>query len=441
MLEVFELRQQLKERYESLVASLLTFDAGSGFYKSSQSPDASYDFAGFKFHISATILNVAETLEKIGPYLKERRILFKAPKSLESVIRLNTGFGSEYCQIGKVITVYPNTSDPKFLKELAIKLHHLTSFDLKSPVIPFDKRFMPESRVYYRYGSYYRMKSQSIEQILTERYSDEPVPKDLDDPISGIDLVAPKDQLLTDYPVFEVLNQRGKGGVYQAIYLNDETVTPCVIKEGRKYGEVDWCGNDGFFYRKSEYQNIVELQSNGVSVPEVIDFLESEKSCYLILKDQGLSLFKYTEIHNSSIKKRIDLLLKVLEQLVLIRDAGKLWLDCKSDNILVDTDMVVYLIDFESMSTLDKPVLFAFTSYQSYAGKDLADMDKISFLIVCFEILTRKKMTENSFSSCNLDDVSSAKFGALYVLWECLNKEDSITCSLENIRDMLLIIR
>src|SRR5204863_6878183 len=42
--------------------------------------------------------------------------------------------------------------------------------------------------------------------------------------------------------VMKVLSQRGKGGVYEAIDLRGKEPRLCLLKEGRKHGEVTWDG-------------------------------------------------------------------------------------------------------------------------------------------------------------------------------------------------------
>src|SRR5438874_65459 len=50
----------------------------------------------------------------------------------------------------------------------------------------------------------------------------------------------------TDLLPFKALSQRGKGGVYQAVDLSVSPARLVIIKEGRRHGETDWLGHDGF---------------------------------------------------------------------------------------------------------------------------------------------------------------------------------------------------
>jgi hypothetical protein len=72
----------------------------------------------------------------------------------------------------------------------------------------------------------------------------------------------------TDYTGYEALAQRGRGGVYQARDVSSMPRKLCVIKEGRRHGETDWLGRDGFIRLKREAE---VLRSTGTTaVPRVL---------------------------------------------------------------------------------------------------------------------------------------------------------------------------
>ena len=437
MADVSDLRQELTERYNLLIASLLPYETGSGFFRCNLSPDNKYPEVGIKFHISASILNASDTLERLSSYLQEKNVLFKAPDSLESIIHLNTGHGLNYCQIGKVFTIYPQNSDQEQLRLMAEELHNITCYDLKAPSIPYDKHFQPDSRVYYRYGTFYKDKTKSMNQILEERYANEPIPEHLADPISATGQKNNEDNILSDYPVFDVLNQRGKGGVYRAVCLDSGNLRSCIVKEGRKHGEIDWEGNDGYHYRKQEFHNIKVLKSLGIKVPGLVKFIDSQNACYIILEDVGTPITEFVKIRNLPLQNRVDMLLDVLGQLIIIRNEGKQWLDCKSGNILVKDDLSVHLIDFESVVSTHAPILFAYTSHQTGSKTTIKEIDKIDFLMVCYEVLTDNRITTKSYTGCIFDDISDQGFGELYLIWQDIIQEKPINYSLEDICSVL----
>ena len=88
---------------------------------------------GWKIHISATILSARSIFRLVAPYLKRRGILFKAPKSLFELQRLNAGIFYGFSQVGKFITIYPPSSEVALV--ITPELHRLTAKE-SGPLIP-----------------------------------------------------------------------------------------------------------------------------------------------------------------------------------------------------------------------------------------------------------------------------------------------------------------
>ncbi|HEY0723259.1 MAG TPA: hypothetical protein VGD41_04615, partial [Pyrinomonadaceae bacterium] len=181
---------------------------------------------GWKLHIPATIFTAVKVLERVGPLLDERGVLFKAPASLDELAKLNAGIFYGYSQIGKCLTIYP-PSDAE-ARKLARALHRLTR-DYVAPSIPYDHRYRPESCVYYRYGSFIEQTVEKDGQVklAIEDPNGELVPdrRDLASPAWAVNPFVDLKQsvqkqkaslLTTRFKAFRALAQRGKGGVYQA---------------------------------------------------------------------------------------------------------------------------------------------------------------------------------------------------------------------------------
>ena len=77
--------------------------------------------------------------------------MFKAPRSLAELHKLNTGIDYGFSQIGKFITIYPPSTDMAVV--IASDLHRLTA-NFRGPVVPYDNRLRNNSCVYYRYGGF-----------------------------------------------------------------------------------------------------------------------------------------------------------------------------------------------------------------------------------------------------------------------------------------------
>src|SRR5207247_634689 len=71
------------------------------------------------------------------------------------------------------------------------------------------------------------------------------------------------------FHVLRALVQRGKGGVYQAIDAQSNPPRLCLLKEGRKHGEVSWDGRDGAWRVRNEERVLSQLLNHGMNVPKV----------------------------------------------------------------------------------------------------------------------------------------------------------------------------
>jgi tRNA A-37 threonylcarbamoyl transferase component Bud32 len=105
---------------------------------------------GWKLHLSATPLTVAEMLARAVPVLVARRCEFKFAADLATV-RWLTSRGCARAAAGKVVTAYPR-DDAEF-RALVADLDAATD-GLAGPAILSDRRHRPGSVVHYRYGSF-----------------------------------------------------------------------------------------------------------------------------------------------------------------------------------------------------------------------------------------------------------------------------------------------
>ena len=316
---------------------------------------------GWKLHIAATVLTATTVLERVGPLLHERGIAFKGPRTIEILNRINTGLYFGYPQVGKCFTVYP-TSDDEGL-ELASRLHDLTA-DLPGPMIPFDGRFSSSSAVYYRYGSF---KHQRVLEngILMPAISDQTgrlVP-DSRFSIGPEWVVCPFNDEEDEKPVTETersplgstiriikaISQRGKGGVYYGADLSTRIPRSCILKEGRRHGEVAINGQDGHERVKYEQSVLRRLRRGGVDVPRVFSSFEKDDNFYLVLEHlAGVDLGTWLKNKKRRLPVGVALSLGIQAAQVIsqIHSAGWVWRDCKPSNLIL-CGKVLRPIDFE----------------------------------------------------------------------------------------------
>ena len=365
--------QRLTQQWQELCTRYLpSVREGSPLWRYNRPPRPEDAKQGWKLHISATLFNVHRALERVAPLLIERGVQFKAPASLEVLRQINSGLETSYSQVGKVITVYPRNDEEAVL--LARKLHRLTR-RLLAPTVPFDRRYRKKSNVYYRYGAFFslEMKLPNGESTCAIRSPDGELLPDLCGP--GLEKPAwvenpfkqssPRlTRIVHDSPLkssfrpFRALSQRGKGGVYQAV---DLTVSPprlCLLKEGRRAGEIGWDRQDGRSRIRHEQRVISELRELGIDVPRVYSSFESGGNYYLVTEFfDGESLQSY--LMKRQRRLRIHQVVSYASQLAnfiaRLHAAGWIWRDCKPSNLILTTKKELKPVDFESTCRLNEP--------------------------------------------------------------------------------------
>ena len=325
---------------------------------------------GWKLHVSATILNAGRVLQKVGLALAGRGIQFKAPSSLRDVMALNAGLDGAYTQVGKVITVYPHT--PEQAVELARRLHNLTS-RMAAPQVPFDLRYGPSSNVYYRFGAFAPLEIEHANgtrtpavrgpngELIPDR-RDQPKPDWVADPFEQLHrrrrVVAQQNSIATSYRVFRALAQRGKGGVYQAADLSSKAPRLCLIKEGRKHGELNWDGRDGRWRIRNEERVLSELLAHGLNVPRVYSSFELAGNAYLVTEFIGgetlQSLLSRLQ-RRMPIARVLKYGIQLAEFMATMHAAGWVWRDCKPMNIVVTRTGKLQPLDFEGACRINQP--------------------------------------------------------------------------------------
>ena len=322
---------------------------------------------GWKLHVSATILSASPVLRAIGPYLKRHNVWFKGPKSLAELHKLNSGIYYGFSQIGKFISVYPQSAEAAVA--IASKLHTLTAKSA-APSVPYDNPLRTRCCVYYRYGSFsLRLTTMFRKQrvlaiarpdgklVPDPRQPGSAVPGWLADPFrrarsrAALELATP---LETDYTGYEALSQRGRGGIYQARQVSAAPAKLCVIKEGRRHGETDRLGRDGFFRIKREAQ--VLRSTAFAAVPRVMRTFRANGCYYLVMERiSGKSLQQVLASRQRiSTRRMLHYCAQMARIVAEIHAAGWAWRDCKPDNFLVDKTHKLWALDFEGACRLSK---------------------------------------------------------------------------------------
>ncbi len=352
------------DRWRELCIRFLPVRSENSVWSQNRSINCDDPDQGWKLHVSGTVLNAHRVLERVAPLLISNGTLFKAPSSLVDLHRINSGLDYDYSQVGKIITVYPRTQEEAV--SLARRLHRLTR-RISGPAVPFDLQFRPSSNVYYRYGSFMAQEVENQDGTRIPAMRDpqgnlvpdlrargKAKPDWIEDPFGARQktwgMPPSENPLASTYRVFRALVQRGKGGVYQAVDLSVQPPRLCLIKEGRRLGELGWDGRDGRWRVKHEGRVLSLLRDRGVDVPHVYSSFGLAGNYYLVcefIDGESLHQFLYRRQRRLSVSRVLKFGIQLSTLIAQIHAAGWIWRDCKPTNLLVTKEGRLRPLDFE----------------------------------------------------------------------------------------------
>ena len=139
---------------------------------------------------------------------------------------------------------------------------------------------------------------------------------------------------------------------------------PVIIKEGRRHGETNWDGRDGYALVQHEAAVLRRLRKAGLPVPEILREFTKDGNRYLVLeKLDGRPLLAPKQMQPSrpSWRQCEKILEKLEPMLSKIHAAGWIWRDCKPCHILVHRGSVRF-IDFEGACRIYQTGLLPWSS-------------------------------------------------------------------------------
>jgi class IV lanthipeptide synthase len=349
-------QQSREEAWQSLISAHLPVTAAESIWCYSGPAPTTLPRQGWKLHVSATIDSAYDVLAVAAEVLTAEGVLFKAVKSLGELARLNCGLFYGYPQVGKFLTAYP--PDPGTAARTARRLAEATS-GMAGPRVPFEHQVAPDAPVYARYGSFRSDAEGDDASTVTgpdgaaepDRRDQNPSwaepPDDLFQPLAqrGRGLLA------TTYRAYAPLMQRGKGGVYRAVDLGSMPPRHCVLKEGRRHGEVDATGQDARDRAVREGQVLRQLRAAGMAVPEVYAQFEEGGNWYLVLERiDGTPLSRRVTAGASplSIAEAMSMCAQAARIVADVHRCRWVWRDIKASNFMLLADGTLRPVDFET---------------------------------------------------------------------------------------------
>lgn len=320
---------------------------------------------GWKLHVSASVLSAEEILLQVLPLLLAEDASFKVAASLKILDHLNQGQGG-LTQIGKFITVYPN-SDAQAV-HLATALDKATrNQGLRGPTIPSDRPFSLGSLVHYRYGSFGDQLIQTPLGLILPAISDskgELFPdhrRTFYSPVSWVIDPFLTAGVVTDLPPENLLiNSRYLliGMVHQSacskVYLATDIVAArtCILKRAQRDAGIDHYGRDARDRLRHESDVLHRLAPNP-SIPEPFTLIEQDEDLFLAMQNiEGETLEEYVirMLRQGLFISRKQVVAwgrELARLLATIHAQGFVYRDLKSPNVIVNSDGEICLVDFE----------------------------------------------------------------------------------------------
>lgn len=367
--EAFEKESRHGGRWRFLCERYLPVKFDDSVWRYSRNSQPQEPSQGWKLHISATVLEACDLFERVAPFLHSQGVQFKAPNSLDELSKINCGLQYGYRQVGKFMTVYPATE--RQAVKLARKLDDLTR-EFVPVNVPFDEQYSAESSVFYRYGGFAQIeiadenggKFLAIENPAGEFVPDNrlrAIPDWLENPFPNNGKTNGKSfagtPLGTTYRIFQAITQRGKGGTYLAVDVGQTAPRLCIVKEGRRNGELSWNGQDGYFLVENEFQVLSILKKKYDKVPEVFASFELHGSFYFVMENVGgKSLHELIRLRRRrlSVRQTLQFAVQIARIIKDIHRANWVWNDCKPANLILTKEKTLRPIDFEGAYQIGK---------------------------------------------------------------------------------------
>jgi len=331
---------------------------------------------GWKIHISATIYNYKEILEKTTIFCVENQLQFKFLADENALRDMNSKHANRGSS-GKFITIYPINKEEfiNVIEELYILLK-----EFEGPYILSDRPYKDSKTVYYRYGGFISILNVKLNGELDtviytptgEYYSDLRLPyfnlpNWESDPFTSHESVKKKNNpglKNGEYIIEKPIHFSNGGGVYIAKNSKGEKV---LIKEARKWSVFDKRNKDSVERLNREYNFLRMLENSGFTPKPIEIFTEWEHTFLVEEYIDGMELGRYivdnsvtnslkSEYNKIAIKlgKTKKMLLSIIDKVEYFHKKGVVFGDLSIKNILVtNSNEEIKFIDLEGCWKID----------------------------------------------------------------------------------------
>ena len=334
---------------------------------------ASLPDQGWKIHVTSTLEDSPEVLDKVAQLCIDKMIEFKHLKDRQSFIQVNSKTANRSSS-GKFMTIYPTNTE--MFVELLEAIDTITQDFKKGPYILSDKRWK-NSNVFYRYGGFKVLLNDAGEHCIKDEegnlIQDQRTPfyqvpdfvKDFDDYLNTIntsdELKTDKESRLEEYEVETALSYSNAGGVYLATRKKDNLKV--IIKEARPNAGLDGVPKDALSRQLDEYNALRNLE-NVSSVVDLIDYFQEWEHYFLVEEFiQGRDLRQWLSQEfpflgdQKSLKEYAKKVKKILLQVFTfveeMHEKNVAMGDLQPANIIVKEDLSIKVIDFETSMPVD----------------------------------------------------------------------------------------
>lgn len=340
---------------------------------------------GWKLYVSASLPHYLATLAAAAPVLRAHRVPFKYAASDRALRKLNAGL-SGYSQVGKTIVAYlgEGAGAEALVADLALALE---PFRGRAPEVPFARAIGGGLPLSYRYGAYDGM-TLTIGDTVREDVRDDAgaaIPAGFADPFAASHQPPVEhrafERFLLRYPIFEVLGQGGKGGVFAALDVEAETFTELVLKVGYRNGQVLPDGRDGMDLLATEHRFFTLLAERDLAevAPRLHDYRAFPWRAALAMERiDGVDLMRLKREGGLDVA-HLDAALALLDR---VHAAGLFLGDAKLANFVAGEAGTVHAIDFECAGTMRTGAVDLLRTFHflNLPPVGLAGLDRIHFL-------------------------------------------------------------